>query len=288
MQRLLTTLFLLLLPFQALTQTGPAQLPDPLSDTVSDFADLLPPEVEARVADTLTKRRAATGVHVVLVTMDRIADYGGAGQRIEDYAKTLFNQWGIGDITRDDGILILVARSDREMRIALGAGYDVMWDNAAQRVIDRAFLPDFRNDNYPAGIESGVAATFDLIADPFAKGATPPPTPSSGWRDIAPFAIFGVLATGLIAFIARAKLGDALVRFKKCPTCGHRSLSRSRDVLTASTTTASGNGMMLTHCANCGWDRREPFTIPRVSSTSGSSGGFGGGSSSGGGASGRW
>ncbi len=283
MIRILAIFLFLFMPLQATAQV----LPDPLSDTVSDFADLLPPDSEARVVAALTKGRAQTGVHVVLVTMDRIADHGGAGHRIEDYAKTLFNQWGVGDASRNDGILVLVARTDREMRIALGSGYEVIWDNAAQRVIDRYFLPAFRDDRYADGIEAGIPATFDLIAAPFAAGADTPPEPQKTWKDISPLAIFGLFFAGIAGLIVRSALADVLVRVKPCPNCGKRRLSRHREVIEAATQTRAGHGLLHTHCDACGWDRTEPYTIARRSDTS-SSGGFGGGSSSGGGASGRW
>ena len=282
--RLLFALVLALWPVALVGQT----LPDPLGDTVSDYADILPPDVAARVSDTLREGRDETGVHVVLVAMDRISDHGGAGQRIEDYAKRLFNQWGIGDATHKDGILILVAREDRAMRIALGAGYEVIWDNAAQRVIDRAFLPAFRNDDYAGGIETGVAATFELVARPFAKGATTPREPATTWIDLAPIAVFGLIFTALVGMATRTALGDALVRFRQCPTCGRRSLTRHRDVVQPASISTSGHGLMHTHCAACGWGKSAPYSIARLSTKSGSSGGFGGGSSSGGGATGRW
>ncbi|MDP4033389.1 MAG: TPM domain-containing protein, partial [Pseudorhodobacter sp.] len=157
-----------------------------------------------------------------------------------------------------------------------------------QRVIDRAFLPAFRNDDYAGGIKAGVTATFDLIAKPFAAGATTPPEPENSWEDIAPVAIFGLIFTAFVGIALRAAFGDALVRFRACPTCGRRSLSRRRDVLSAATTSSAGHGMMHTRCNACGWDRSEPYPIAQRSSSNGSSGGFGGGSSSGGGASGRW
>ncbi|NEX45040.1 TPM domain-containing protein [Pseudotabrizicola algicola] len=285
---MLRVLFLALCLFLAPGLAAAQPYPDPLGDTLSDYAGLLPPEAQLRLSETLAKGRAETGVHVVLVIMNRLADHGGAGARIEDYAKALFNRWGVGDAARDDGILILIARDDREMRIALGAGYEVIWDNAAQRVIDRSFLPAFRNDDYVGGIEAGVAATFDLIARPFAAGAETPPAPPFDWQAITPFLIFGGAILGFIALVARAVIGDALVRLRACPSCGARSLSRRRDVTLAASTARAGHGILHTRCAACGYDRSEPYSIAKISRGSGSSGGFGGGSSSGGGATGRW
>jgi uncharacterized protein len=262
-------------------------LPEPHSSTVNDFADLLPPEVEARVVDALTKGRQETGVHVAVVTMDRIADYGGAGQRIEDYAKTLFNTWGVGDAGRNDGILILVARSDREMRIALGAGYPVIWDNAAQRVIDRYFLPEFRADRYAAGIEAGVQGTFDLIARPYVTN-NPPSDTGVPITDIVQMIMTGLLVAGIVLVAFRQRISTVFARLRKCPRCGNRGLDQSRRILDQPTQNTTGRGEIYRSCPACGEQTIIPYTIAAKSSSSGSSDGFGGGSSSGGGASGRW
>jgi uncharacterized protein len=283
MLRVLLPLVLALLPHGALAQA----LPPPISDTVSDFADLLPPEAEARISAALAQGRAETGVHVTLVTMAQIADHGGAGERIEDYAKRLFNHWGVGDAARDDGILILIAHRDREMRIALGAGYEVIWDNAAQRVIDRYFLPAFGDDDYIGGIEAGIPATFDLIAAPFAAGQPAPPEPPMEWSDLGALAMFAIFAIALVVSAARQTLGDLAVRFRACPNCGKQSLSRQRSIQTAATANVAGIGLAVTTCAAYGHSSRSTYPIAPLSSGS-SSGGFGGGSSSGGGASGRW
>lgn len=277
-------LMVVFLPFAAVAQT----MPDPLSDTVSDFADILPPATRDRISDALRAGRAETGVHVVVVTMERIADFGGSGQRIEDYAKALFNQWGVGDQDRDDGILILVARTDREMRIALGAGYPVIWDNAAQRVIDRHMLPSFRDNRYDTGIEAGVAATYDLIARPFVGGEAPPSSEPNWFETYGHLALFAVVAAGFVALVKRQALGDLMIRRKHCPQCGQRGLSRQREVQIAASTETAGRGIARTRCAFCGYSDSETYHISRISKDDSSSGGFGGGSSSGGGATGRW
>ena len=275
----------LFLPLAALAQPYPA----PLSDTVSDFADLLPPEAEARVSQTIRAARAETGVHIVLVTVERISGHGGTGARIEDYARDLFNAWGVGDATRNDGILILVARADREMRIALGTAYDAVWDGRAQRVIDTAMLPEFREDRYAEGIEAGVASAVERLARPFGAGTEPPPEPfdPEAWAVPALVALF-VIGWAGAAF--RGGIGDGLMRFRRCPSCGARSLTRSRDVTADATEAQTGTGILHTTCRVCGYDHSTPFTVPRRSSSSNGSGdgGFGGGSSSGGGATGRW
>ena len=95
------------------------------------------------------------------------------GETLEDFATNLFDDWGIGDATRNDGILVLVLPNDRAMRIELGAGYDASWNNEAGRLIDRSYLPSFRSDKYARGIKDGVADTIALLARPYEKGPGP-------------------------------------------------------------------------------------------------------------------
>jgi uncharacterized protein len=64
----------------------------------------------------------------------------------------VFNAWGIGDAERNDGVLILVAKSDRRVRIALGKGYSSRDDQAMQRVIDEEIVPYFQQGDDSQGV----------------------------------------------------------------------------------------------------------------------------------------
>lgn len=286
--RLLACLFLL--PCAAMAEDYPA----PLSDTVSDYADLLPPEAETRVATLLEAARAETGIHIVLATIESQADYGGTG-RFADFATGWFNAWGIGDTTRNDGILILVGRQDREMRITLGAGYDVIWDGRAQRVIDTAMRPAFHDEDYAQGLEAGAQSAIDRLARPFAAREAVTETsgfPQDDSDETLPALLFCALAA-IVIFARRLRkaVGQIGLRLRRCPNCGHRGLREHDEILERAGKTAKGRGLRHRSCPACGDDRTTPYTIPAKRQKRGSSSsrsGFGGGRSSGGGASGRW
>lgn len=284
-------IILLWLPLAGFAQTFPA----PRSDTVNDYANLLPPETASRISNALQAARAETGIHIVLATIESQSDYGGTG-RFADFATGWLNTWGIGDAARNDGILILVGHQDREMRIALGRAYDVMWDGRAQRVIDTAMLPAFRNDDYAKGLEEGTLMAIEQLARPFA--ANEDVTEDSGfpaepWLD----KMLGVAMTvGFAGFILwgifRKKLRDVSVRFRTCPNCGARNLRVSRKTALEAGETTRGQGERHEICGSCGNDRSEIYVIPSKTEAreakSSSSSGYGGGSSGGGGASGKW
>ncbi|HMO07774.1 MAG TPA: TPM domain-containing protein [Paracoccaceae bacterium] len=288
----LAALVLWLAPAPAVAQ----RIPQPLSDTVSDYTGTLDPMTADRLSDALAAGRADTGVHVVLAVIDRRSDHGGGGERIDAFATRWFNAWGIGDATRNDGVLILVAQGDREMRIALGAGYSPVWDNRAQRVIDSIMLPAFRQGQMETGIEAGVMATIDLIARPFAEGRPVSdtegfPAPDTGF-DWTLLLFLGTFAS-LMAFKFRRGLADGLLILRRCPSCRARGLDRRSETLREAGETTRGEAREDIMCPACGHRSRSrilpiPSAAEARKAASSSSGGFGGGRSSGGGASGRW
>lgn len=296
-QRAIAPAFGLILPLMGLAAMAQS-LPEPLSDTVSDFADVLDATEEGRIARLLQQMRDETGVHMVVATMGDIADHGGAGMRLDAYGKALFNAWGVGDAERNDGLLLLVVTEAREARIALGTGYDAVYDGRAARVLSTAVLPEFREGRLAAGIEAGVVASRDRLVVPFLEGR--PVTVTEGFREpVAERDLSWLLGLGGVGGIAA--FGFWRMRAKRrCPSCGKDMLDHTHEVIEAPTSLTSGTGMHHMTCRSCGFNDRTTYSIRhglglrspggfrRGSGGSGRSGGFGGGRSSGGGASGKW
>lgn len=289
----------------ALTLAAPAfaqTLPEPLSDTLSDFADVLDATEEGRITRLLTETRDATGVQMVVITVPGIATQGGAGMKIEDYGKALFNAWGVGEAERNDGILLLLDTEAREARIALGAGYDPVYDGRAARVLSTAVLPALREGQTAAGIEAGITSARDRLITPFLAGQ--PVSLTDGFEDTGSGSS---ILTPLIGFAAVAGLGGFGIWRKRranrvCPNCGALTLERSREVIQQPSRTETGVGMQHLTCSACGFSDHKSYPVSfssrearndrsfsnRTSGSGGSRGGFGGGRSSGGGATGKW
>ena len=292
---LFVTLLAFALPIKA------QDLPQPVNSFVSDFANLLDPETEARITNQLLKIREDLDLEMTVVTVESRHDYGSF-RSIEDFATALFNHWGVGNATRDDGVMVLVARSDRAMRIELGDAYGPIYDDRMGLVIDHHFIPYFRGNEYATGIESGVAEiikrlrpsyNLEQIKDSPSGFSDATPTGPTLWdwiKDRFPLVVFLGIA-GFVIFEGRVR--TIFTNLQKCPNCGLRQLNRTRQVMTQATESKSGEEQITIECANCTYHSEEFRTIPRESRTrhfTGSSGGgsFGGGSSSGGGASGSW
>lgn len=297
-----TIALFLVLTFAAGAQT----LPEPRSDTVSDFAAVLDATEEGRIERALQQMRDETGVQMVVVTMPSLDVYGGAGQRLDAYAKALFNAWGVGGADRNDGILMLVVTEAREVRIALGSGYDAVYDGRAARVLSTAVLPEFREGRLAGGIEAGIASARDRLVAPFLAGQ--PVTLAEGFepegRGQGSSSLPWVGGIGGIGGLLAFGIWRSSRARRTCPSCGAQTLNRTNEVISAPGFFTSGTGMEHLTCTSCGFNDRKTYSIRstsrsrdddddssfggRSSGGSRSSGGFGGGRSSGGGASGKW
>lgn len=250
--------------------------------TVNDYAHLLNDEAQAKLSADLDALRKDTGVEMTVLTLPTQQLYA-PDMEMEAFATALFNDWGIGDAKTNDGILVMILRDDRAMRIELGGAYGRDWDRTAAKIIDDHFIPSFSQGDFQTGIVNGSQAAMTNIARAFHAGEE---APSGGGSDSFGWLIMG----GFGAFFAWAMGGrwlqDKMARFRKCPQCGQTGMRQSRDVISAATKTSTGNGMRRIRCTHCDYRSDIPYTISRIRSSSSSS--FGGGSSGGGGASGRW
>jgi len=252
---------------------------------VNDYAAAIDEDAQTRIRRSLEVLREETGVEATVLTLYSRGGFQAAGS-FEDFATGLFNHWGIGNAQRNDGILILVITQDREMRIELGAGYPGGFDREAKDIIERIFIPAFKNGNMSQGIEDGTDATLNRIARVHATGQDAP-APSgtisgllAALLGLAGFASFGAL-------IFRRRIGNSL---RRCPKCHQRGLVKTKEIIEKATRKKSGEGKNILDCPHCHYHTSHLYTISRItaSSSSSSGGSFGGGSSSGGGASGSW
>lgn len=122
-----------------------------LTSRVVDAANIIPADIEAKLTGKAAALEADTGVQFVIVSTKSLEGYD-----IKDYSVRIGNAWGIGDSKRDDGLLLVVAPSDRKVRISTGIGLEKkLSDNECQEIIDR-MLPDFTAGDLPAGIVKGA------------------------------------------------------------------------------------------------------------------------------------
>ena len=146
-----------LIPGLAAAQTFPA-----LTGPVVDGANVIPDDVEARITGKLTAIKAQSQRQLQVVTVASLDGYD-----ITDYANRLFRNWQLGDKSRNDGVMLLVAPGERRMRIEVGYGMEpIITDGFSFLVINKIITPKFKAGDLPGGIEAGTDALITQMTLP--------------------------------------------------------------------------------------------------------------------------
>lgn len=132
-----------------------------------------------------------------------------APEDIAAFANRVGNTWKIGRRDVGDGVLLIVAKDERRMRIEVAKALEgAIPDIAAARIIDEAMKPRFRSGDFAGGLQAAI----EQLGARIAGEALPAPTPQKAeddtdWSDLAVFLFFGVMVAGPVA---RAVFGQGL------------------------------------------------------------------------------
>jgi uncharacterized protein len=160
--RFLLILFALNFALPISAQNFPA-----LTGRVVDNADLLTPVEEEAVTAKLKSLEEQSGRQLVVVTLPDLQ-----GVPISDYGYQLGRAWGIGAKGKDNGVILLIAKAERRMRIEVGYGLEpILTDLYSGRVIREQMTPRFKAGDYPGGINAGVDAISSQILLPPGEAA---------------------------------------------------------------------------------------------------------------------
>ena len=152
-------------------------------------------ELENKLAAFETKKGSQITVLIVPTTQPKdIAEFG-----IE-----VADLWQIGRKGVDDGVILIVAKDDRKLRLEVGYGLEgVIPDAVAKRVIEDTITPYFKKGDYATGIDAGVAQLMKLIEGE----ALPAPSGTSNEGQVDGAFMF-ILFGGVIAgFVLSAMMG---------------------------------------------------------------------------------
>lgn len=117
---------------------------------VNDFANVLSEQTETEIMQKAANLYYACKAQAVVVTVENLS-----GDNIDDFAYDLANEWGIGDAESDNGILLLLAVEEREIKIEVGSGLEgAIPDSKAGRIIDTYGLEYLRESDFDKGIAS--------------------------------------------------------------------------------------------------------------------------------------
>ena len=130
-----------------------------LSGRVVDAANLLKPEERAGIEQKLKAHEDKTTDQLVVATVPSLQ-----GLTIEEYANRLFRQWQLGDKAKNNGVLFLVAPTERKARLEVGYGLEgALTDALSKVIIATAVAPRFKQNDFAGGINAGVDAVLSIL-----------------------------------------------------------------------------------------------------------------------------
>jgi uncharacterized protein len=145
-----------------------------LSGRVVDNAEILNAETKRNLTARLKAHEQETSNQIAVLTVRSLE-----GESVESYAEQVFNTWKLGRKGKDNGVLVLVAPSERRMRIEVGYGLEgTLTDVAASRIVRNVMTPRFKEGHFDAGIEQGVAAVIGQLTGAAEAPADAPAEPA--------------------------------------------------------------------------------------------------------------
>lgn len=138
-----------------------------LSARVNDLAGILSPQAAQELEALLKAHEGKTSNQIAVLTLPSLD-----GESLEGYSVRVAKTWKLGQKGKDNGILLLVARDDRKMRIEVGYGLEATLPDAlCGRIIRDEMVPAFREKDFDRGVSAGVKAIVGTLDGSY----TPPP-----------------------------------------------------------------------------------------------------------------
>ena len=250
----------------------------PLSARVTDLTQTLSAPQQQALDQKLAALEAQKGSQIAVLIVPTTAP-----EEVEQFAIRVAEAWKLGRKGVDDGVLLLLAKEDRAIRIEVGYGLEgAIPDIAAKRIIEEMITPRFRAGDFYGGIDQGVDRLIGLInGEPLPPPKAASRASGSSFGNIFPMALFLIFAVG---GVLRAMFGRLLGAGVASAVAGVGGWMLFGGLLGALGAGALAFFLVLSGIGGMG------FGGGRGGGFGGGGGGFsgGGGGFGGGGASGRW
>lgn len=204
MRHWLLTFLLVLLPCAATAEVAVPLL----TARVTDLTGTLSAEQRTTLETKLQGYEAQKGSQIAVLLVPSTQP-----ETIEQYSIRVVEQWKLGREKVDDGVLLLIAKDDRALRIEVGYGLEgVLPDVIAKRIIAEVITPPFKQGDFYGGINAGVTRIMAVIeGEPLPAPEHRRSNNGSIQENLLPALFFGALIGGTILRRILGKLPGALV-----------------------------------------------------------------------------
>ncbi|BBA37127.1 hypothetical conserved protein [Methylocaldum marinum] len=180
----------------------------PLQARVTDLTGTLKADERAGLESRLAAFEGEKGSQIAVLLVPTTEP-----ETIEQYSIRVADAWKLGRKGIDDGVLILLAKQDRTVRIEVGRGLEgAIPDAVANRIVEDVMIPFFKRGDFYGGLSEGIDSLFALIrGEPLPEPARGERTPNSDWGGLFGLSILGGIFGGrILRFLFGPLLGGLI------------------------------------------------------------------------------
>jgi uncharacterized protein len=175
----------------------------PLQGYVNDYARMMAPGTVSKLTEELRAFEQSDSTQLVILTVPSLQ-----GDTVEDFGIRVGEVWRIGQKNKANGLILIVAKQERKMRIEVGRGLEGrMTDLLAGRIIDLVIAPRFKRGDFDGGFSAGVSALIDGTRGEFKAEERKSPKKSSGGPSLMTMIIIGLVGMIFVGSISRILSG---------------------------------------------------------------------------------
>lgn len=179
-----------------------------LQGYVNDYANMISPQAKAELETELRNFEQTDSTQIVILTVPSLE-----GDPIEDFGIRVAEAWRIGQKGKDNGVIFIVSKQERKMRIEVGRGLEgKLTDLMAGRIIDLVMKPRFKRGDFDGGFIAGTAAVIDATRGEFKGNGDHQTRRRNGSSRFMTFLIFAGIAVLVLGSMSRplGAIGGAL------------------------------------------------------------------------------
>ncbi len=151
-----------------------------LQGYVNDYAGMISAPAKLKIEEALRAFEQSDSTQIVILTVPSLE-----GETIEEVGIKVGEVWKIGKKGKDNGVLFIVSKQERKIRIEVGYGLEgKLTDLVSGRIIDRVVKPRFQQGDFDGGFMAGVSSLIDATRGEF---KAEPGKARRGQRGISPF-----------------------------------------------------------------------------------------------------
>ncbi|PIW85812.1 MAG: methanol dehydrogenase [Nitrospirae bacterium CG_4_9_14_3_um_filter_53_35] len=193
------TFLIILFSCVVLTSVSHALDAPKLQGHVNDDAGMISASVRAELENELISFEKTDSTQIVILTIPSLE-----GEGIEEFSIKVAEAWKIGRQGRDNGVIFVVSKEDRKMRIEVGRGLEgSLTDLMAGRIIDLVVKPRFKRGDFDGGFVAGVSSLIDAVRGEYKADENHRPQKHDDFGPFTTLLMYGLFVVLFLGSISR-------------------------------------------------------------------------------------